>query len=138
NDLIDETDNANIGLMRFDVGDYNNGSITAGDGGMVIAPFMDAADPVNKATLKGIVDDVYIPSIDIGTPLHETMTEAARYFSHEQPKTGSNSQIFANPTTWPPTAGNYVSAPSVAGSRNGLYYDTGMTGCEENFIIYLT
>lgn len=151
-ELIDETDNARLALMRFDVGDAQCqdpptctswGSGKDGDGGMVIASFVDASDPANKTTLKDRIDQIYIPNIPTGTQLHETLAEAARYFAHDKVARGIDSHVFEDPvsSTSNPTSDDFVPLPSVPDSRRATdpsYYDTGMIGCEKNFIIYLT
>ncbi len=104
--------NINLGLMRFD---------RNSDGGMIDVPVSDIA--TSGPLIRAKLDD-YQP--DGGTPLEETMYEAARYYRGESWVFGNNSQP----------------NPSVSDSRiaadSGTYKSPISASCQKNHIILLT
>lgn len=108
--LADSLSNINLGLMRFD---------EDGQGGMIDVPVgpIETTAPLIKAKL-----DEY--DADGGTPLEETMYEAARYYRGEDWKYGQHS----DPNSSVPE--------SLADSNT---YESPITAtCQKNHIILLT
>jgi type IV pilus assembly protein PilY1 len=111
-ELTNTLTNINLGLMRFDGNS---------DGGMIDVPISDISisGPLIQSKL-----DSYYP--DGGTPLEETMYEAARYYRGEEWYFGNDS--------WPNS--------SVSDSRQGVASTTYKSpieeSCQKNHIILLT
>ena len=109
NELTYTLKNINLGLMRFD---------QSSDGGMIdvpVSPIENSASQI-RSKLAG-----YYPKG--GTPLEETLYEAALYYRGENWRFGNDSQP----------------NPSVAASRNGSQYQTPIsTSCQKNHVILLT
>ncbi len=105
-DLVDDFDGLNFGLMRFD-GNSN--------GGYAISHFEDITPPANKTAIKAAID--LLPASG-GTPLTETLWEAARYYRGDSVDYGS---------------------ASVAAAKTGSNYNSPMThSCQKNHLVYLT
>lgn len=104
--------NINLGLMRFD---QNS------DGGMVDVPIGDVA--TTGALIRNELDSYYPKG---GTPLEETMYEAARYYRGEDWIFGNNSEPNPSVTTSriDPSSAAYASPVSAT--------------CQKNHIILLT
>lgn len=104
--------NINLGLMRFD---QNS------DGGMIDVPVSDIS--TSGAAIRDKLDDYYPQG---GTPLEETMYEAARYYRGQNWMFGNDSK---------PNS-------SIATSRtdsSSAQYETPITAtCQKNHIILLT
>jgi type IV pilus assembly protein PilY1 len=110
-ELTESLSNINLGLMRFD---QNS------DGGMIDIPISDIT--TSGAQIRAALDSYYPQG---GTPLEETMYEAARYYRGETWEFGNNSQ---------PNA-------SVDDSRvsSGSTYKTPIEAdCQKHHIILLT
>ena len=117
--LVDSISNVNIGLMRFDEDGKNPG------GGYVALPIGDIA--TNRAEFKRLIGTNGQWESERnpygGTPLSETLLEAARYFRGE----GVNFGRYTAPAT---------SAPA---SRSGWTYRSPFAGkCQKNYIVFLT
>ncbi len=134
NDYLDDLQDVNVGLMRFDSGYVDGGGDFEVDdfvegGGMVLHAVQnietartDVKSTVNALTASGT------------TQLAETMYEAALYYMGED--------VFFGLTThagnfWEDTSPEAFS-PSVAGSRSGDTYISPLTQCAPNHIVYLT
>jgi len=108
-ELTNSLTNINLGLMRFD---QNS------DGGMIDVPVSDIA--TSGALIRSRLNTYYPQG---GTPLEESMYEAARYYRGENWMFGDNSQ----PNT------------SVSTSRSGSKYKSPIdASCQKNHIILLT
>ena len=110
-ELTESLSNINLGLMRFD---------QSSDGGMIDIPVSDIT--TSGAQIRTALDGYYPQG---GTPLEETMYEAARYYRGETWEFGDNSQ---------PNS-------SVANSRvdGGSSYKSPIEAdCQKHHIILLT
>ncbi len=117
--LVDSISNVNIGLMRFDEDGNNPG------GGYVALPIGDIA--ANRAEFKRLIGTNGQWESERnpygGTPLSETLREAARYFRGEGVDYGSST----------------APATSVPSSRTGWTYRSPFAGkCQKNYIVFLT
>ena len=117
--LVDSISNVNIGLMRFDEDGNNPG------GGYVALPIGDIA--TNRAEFKRLIgtngkwESTREPYG--GTPLSETLREAARYFRGEGVDYGRST----------------APATSAPASRSGWTYRSPFAGkCQKNYIVFLT
>ena len=126
NALLDNTENINVGLMRFS----NNGGPDdeLAEGGMVL--FDMAPISTSRDQMKTIIDNL---GADGFTPLTETMYEAGQYYHGRNVYYGLDS--VGNDGVTP--------EPSVAESREGPnleLYDSPADGlsCRKNFIVLLT
>ncbi len=105
-DLIDDFNGLNFGLMRFDPNS---------NGGYVVGHFTDITPTANKVAMKNIIDT--LPASG-GTPLAETLWEAARYYRGDTIDYGG---------------------ASVAAAKSGNSYNSPMAqSCQKNHIVYLT
>lgn len=125
NQLIDElqlSDDVNVGLMHFDVYNYQ--------GGMVAIPVGRIG--TNADALKEEINKLYGRG---NTPLSETYYEAALYMKGQQPKFGNNTRAgYENGTD------SIVELkPSVPGSKSGNNYKSPIEySCQKSNIILLT
>lgn len=120
--LINSLSNVNIGLMRYD--SYANG-------GMVMSA-MDYIDNVRTPFLAE-VNAFYGNG---GTPLAETMYEAALYYRGDKVDYGNNSYVSTASTT---TLTKSVAASRTTGTIGGNTYKTPIEfQCQKNFVVYLT
>lgn len=125
-DLLETTENINIGLMRFS---------SNGEGGMVVHPI----DDIQNARLP---IQTAIQAFEAGgnTPLSESLYEAGLYFLGEEVDYGTRSTGNRDAT------GEFASQTSVASSRTGLGDDGGDyyaqpavdSSCRKNYIVLLT
>lgn len=124
--LLDNTENVNVGLMRFSDNGGDDEDAVA-EGGMVLFDVAPVASA--RAPLKTIIDNLEFGGF---TPLSETLYEAGQYFHGRNVDYGLNS------------IGNDGQAqPSVDESRRGPnleLYDSPADGlsCRKNFIVLLT
>ncbi len=110
--LTNSLSNINLGLMRFDM---------SANGGFVDVPVSDISG--SGALIRNKLDN-YFPQG--GTPLEETMSEAARYYRGETLSYGNNS-----------TPNDSVAASKI--SSNSQTYKSPITAsCQKNHIILLT
>lgn len=120
--LINSLSNVNIGLMRYD--SYANG-------GMVMSA-MDYIDNVRTPFLAE-VNAFYGNG---GTPLAETMYEAALYYRGDNVDYGNNSYVSTASST---TLTKSVAASRTTGTIGGNTYKTPIEfQCQKNFVVYLT
>lgn len=105
-DLVDDFDGLNFGMMRFR---------SDSEGGYVVNHFEDITPTANKTTIKAQIDT--LPASG-GTPLTETLWEAARYLRGDTVDYGG---------------------ASVAAALSGGSYNSPMThSCQQNHLVYLT
>jgi type IV pilus assembly protein PilY1 len=108
-DLVTNTTDINIGLMRFS---------SDADGGMVAEPIDDIEN--NRADF---IASLKAMTANGGTPLSESLYESAMYYQGKSVDYGLNSQPFS----------------SVADSRSGNTYKSPIANeCQKNFTILLT
>ena len=110
-ELTESLSNINLGLMRFD---------QSSDGGMIDIPVSDIT--TSGAQIRTALDGYYPQG---GTPLEETMYEAARYYRGETWEFGDNSQPNSSVTDSRVDGGSSYASPIEA-------------DCQKHHIILLT
>ncbi len=124
--LTETLSDINLGLMRFD---------RDGEGGMIDVPVTDIT--TSGAQIRTKLDSYYHSG---GTPLSESLHEAALYYRGENWKYGDDSTagiINSNGSSW-----SEISYPSASTSRisatSGKYKSPIESECQKNHIILLT
>ncbi|MFK8030887.1 MAG: PilC/PilY family type IV pilus protein [Gammaproteobacteria bacterium] len=138
NSLIDELEDVNIGMMKFDIRytqrpGWENDYDLLGQGGMVVHPISDLA--TNKSDLIQRINDIHHFG---STPLAETYYEAGLYYLGEKVDFGFDSwhgfQLEGDENTT--YIGQLYSHPD---SYTGSKYDSPFRGtCQRNYIVYLS
>lgn len=139
----------NIGIMRFD---NRYTARTDGHGGVVIQPFTATDTETNKNILIKKINDLSLSNIGGGTPVTESLEEAARYLrgdkaSYGKYSSGSYSAIKSYFSSYNGslqydsyTAYNYGSSSGSLVQINGnQYYKSPVTAtCQKNHIVLFT
>ncbi len=139
----------NIGIMRFD---SRYAARTDGHGGFVLQPFTATDTETNKNSLINKINALSLDNIGGGTPVTESLEEAARYLrgdkaSYGQYSSGSYSAIKSYFSNYNGslkydyyTAYNYGSSSGSLVQRSGdQYYKSPVTAtCQKNHIVLFT
>jgi type IV pilus assembly protein PilY1 len=123
-DMLATIDDANIGMMRFNQRDRDNGGTVEDDnytGGLVTNAIKDISTGTHRATLTTSVDGF---SGNTATMLSETVYEASRYWAGASPLFGRVEGTSASDPAALPSTGNYISPITHE--------------CQKNFNIILT
>jgi type IV pilus assembly protein PilY1 len=125
-DMLATIDDANIGVMRFNQRDRDNGGTVEDDnytGGLVTNAIKDISTGTHRAALTTSVDGF---SGNTATMLSETLYEASRYWAGASPLFGRVEGVAASDTAALP-------------GTNGTNYISPITHeCQKNFNIILT
>lgn len=121
-DIVNTTSGINIGLMRFD---------DDSEGGMVVTP-MGPIDTTRAAFITEL-NDMYHEG---GTPLSETLYEAALYYQGKNVDYGNGSQAgYADPN---PDQIKLSHPDSRTPSGGAQYKSPIVSECQKNYIVLLT